>query len=49
MKKKKTKKLLKGFTIDPTVKKHDDHPLVKLKLEKANHILEKVKLPKDIY
>lgn len=47
--KKKTKKLLKGFTIDPTVKNYDDHPLVKLKLEKVNHILETVGLPKDIY
>ena len=45
---KKTKKLLKGFTIDPTIKSYENEPLFKLKVEKVNHILKTVGLPKDI-
>lgn len=47
--KKKSPKLLKGFTIDPTIKSYDDDPLVKKKVEKVNHILKTVGLPKGIY
>lgn len=43
--KKKTKKILKGFTIDPTIENYDDHPIVKKKIEKVNHILKTVGLP----
>lgn len=48
--KKQTKakpKLPKGFTIDPTLKgKYDDQPLFKDKVDRANHILKTVGLPK---
>lgn len=47
--KKKPRKLLKGFTVDPTIKNYDDDPLVKKKIEKVNHILKTVGLPKGIY
>lgn len=44
----KTKKLLKGFTVDPTIKSYDNEPLFKLKVKKVNHILKTAGLPKDI-
>ena len=40
-------KLPKGFTIDPTLGgKYDDQPLFKDKVDRANHILKTVGLPK---
>jgi hypothetical protein len=45
----KTKKpeLPAGFTIDPSLKgKYDDQPLFKDKVDRANHILKTVGLPK---
>ena len=40
-------KLPKGFTLNPKlVKKYIDHPLFKDKVDKANHILKPVGLPK---
>lgn len=40
-------KLPKGFTIDPTLAgKYDNQPLFKDKVERANHILKTVGLPK---
>ncbi len=51
MKQKKKKategKLPKGFTIDPLLQgKYDDQPLFKDKVDRANHILKTVGLPK---
>lgn len=51
MKTKKSKaskpKLPKGFKIDPMLNgKYDDQPLFKAKVDKANHILKTVGLPK---
>ncbi len=51
MKSKKDKdnkpKLPKGFTIDPTLEgKYDDQPLFEDKVDRANHILKTVGLPK---
>ena len=41
------KKLLKGFTIKPGLdEKYDDQPLFKDKVDRANHILKTVGLPK---
>ncbi len=40
-------KLPKGFTIDLSLKgKYDDQPLFKDKVDRANHILKTVGLPK---
>lgn len=40
-------KLPKRFTIDPTLRgKYDDQPLFKDKVDRANHILKTVGLPK---
>ena len=40
-------KLPKGFTVDPTLEgKYDDQPLFKDKVDRANHILKTVGLPK---
>ncbi len=48
--KKETKvksKLPKGFTLDPTLNgKYNDQPLFKDKVDRANHILKTVGLPK---
>ena len=40
-------KLPKGFTVDLTLEgKYDDQPLFKEKVDRANHILKTVGLPK---
>lgn len=40
-------KLPKGFTIDPALNgKYNDQPLFKDKVDRANHILKTVGLPK---
>ena len=40
-------KLPEGFTVDPSLQgKWDDQPLFKDKVERANHILKTVGLPK---
>ena len=40
-------KLPEGFTIDPSLTgKYDDQPLFKDKVDRANHILKVVGLPK---
>ena len=40
-------KLPKGFTVDPTLqRKYDYQPLFKDKVDRANHILKTVGLPK---
>ncbi|MCW3111282.1 MAG: hypothetical protein JWQ09_5788 [Segetibacter sp.] len=37
----------KGFKVDPKLNgKYDDHPLFKDKVDRANHILKTVGLPK---
>ena len=42
-----TAKLPKGFTIEPTLTgKYDNQPLFKDKIDRANHILKTVGLPK---
>ena len=43
----KKPKLPKGFTVDPSLNgKYDDQPLFKDKVDRANHILKTVGLPK---
>lgn len=43
----KKPKLPKGFTVDPKLNgKYDDQPLFKEKVDRANHILKTVGLPK---
>lgn len=40
-------KLPKGFTVDPSLNgKYDDQPLFKDKVERANHILKTVGIPR---
>ena len=40
-------KLPKGFTVDPSLQgKYDDQPLFKEKVDRANHILKTVGIPK---
>ena len=42
-------KLPKGFPTDPTLQgKYDDQPLFKDKVDRANHILKTVGLPKFV-
>lgn len=51
VKKEKTikNKLPKGFKIDPSLtNKYNDEPLFKDKIERANHILKTVGLPKNL-
>ena len=44
--KKTTKKVLKGFTKNASLDKYADQPLFKDKVDKVNHILKTVGLPK---